>query len=180
MQLIQQIPKRSTLIRLDTVGKDYTYRDAFDLTSTVIAPCGTTSVLNINSALQVSNAANRTGRGLMATDSVRSIYFICVLLLNFQSSRRLIPISSRYLIQHFLTTQNFDSLQTFGFQWRKCWAGPYPLESRSIKHSAPKTLFSLLRFIFVYNSLFYWYPFLLRQNAITLEPQTQTTYILTW
>jgi len=70
---------------------DYTYRDAFDLVSTVTAPCGATTVLNINSALQVSNVANPAGRGLMATDSVRSIYSICVLLLNFRFDYRLMP-----------------------------------------------------------------------------------------
>jgi len=51
-------------------GADYTYRDTFDLTATVQAPCGADTVLNINSALQVSNTANRSGSGYIATDSV--------------------------------------------------------------------------------------------------------------
>ena len=68
---------------LGTVGKDYTFRDAFDLVSTVTAPCGATTVLNVNSDLRVNNGANSGGRGLITTDSVGSIYFICVLLLKF-------------------------------------------------------------------------------------------------
>ncbi|KAJ2922370.1 hypothetical protein H1R20_g14720, partial [Candolleomyces eurysporus] len=51
-------------------GKDYTYRDAFDLVSTVISPCGSDTVLNINSDLRVSNSANTKGSGYLATDSI--------------------------------------------------------------------------------------------------------------
>ncbi|KAF5328483.1 hypothetical protein D9611_014537 [Ephemerocybe angulata] len=51
-------------------GKSYTWRDQFDLTSTVQAPCGTDTVLNINSQVQVSNSANTKGMGLLATDSI--------------------------------------------------------------------------------------------------------------
>jgi len=64
------------LIHLEIIGKDYTYRDAFNLASTVIAPCGATTILNVNSDLRVNNAANRGGRGIITTDSVRSIYSI--------------------------------------------------------------------------------------------------------
>ena len=46
------------------------YRDSFDLASTVIAPCGANTVLNIVSSLQVSNSANKSGSGYIATDSV--------------------------------------------------------------------------------------------------------------
>ncbi|KAJ3536331.1 hypothetical protein NMY22_g6076 [Coprinellus aureogranulatus] len=52
------------------VGEEYTYRDSFDLTSTVQSPCGVETVLNINTDLRVNNAANTKGMGLIATDSV--------------------------------------------------------------------------------------------------------------
>jgi hypothetical protein len=51
-------------------GKDYTYRDTFDLATTVLAPCGANTVLNINDSLQVSNSGNTKGSGYIATDSV--------------------------------------------------------------------------------------------------------------
>ncbi|TFK28363.1 hypothetical protein FA15DRAFT_665330 [Coprinopsis marcescibilis] len=51
-------------------GKDYLYRDQFDLVSTVLAPCGATSVLNIQSDLRTSNANNKKGSGYIATDSI--------------------------------------------------------------------------------------------------------------
>lgn len=52
------------------VGNDYTYRDSFDLVSTNLAPCGTSTILNMNSDVRVNNAANRQGSGYLATDSV--------------------------------------------------------------------------------------------------------------
>lgn len=52
------------------VGQEYTYRDNFDLVSTVMAPCGQNSVLNINSDVRVSNAGNSKGQGYLATDSI--------------------------------------------------------------------------------------------------------------
>jgi len=51
-------------------GDDYTYRDTFDLTTTVLSPCGADTVLNIQSSLQVSNSANKVGSGFIATDSI--------------------------------------------------------------------------------------------------------------
>ncbi|KAF8955088.1 hypothetical protein BDZ97DRAFT_2081170 [Flammula alnicola] len=51
-------------------GDDYTYRDSFDLVSTVESPCGITSVLNVQSELVASNAANKLGSGYIATDSI--------------------------------------------------------------------------------------------------------------
>ncbi|KAH6905785.1 hypothetical protein BKA70DRAFT_458806 [Coprinopsis sp. MPI-PUGE-AT-0042] len=51
-------------------GDDYTYRDLFDLTSTVQAPCGISTVLNIQSDLRVSNTKNTKGSGYIATDSI--------------------------------------------------------------------------------------------------------------
>ncbi|KAF9531276.1 hypothetical protein CPB83DRAFT_892110 [Crepidotus variabilis] len=51
-------------------GEDYTWRDNFDLVSTVNSPCGVPSVLNINSDLRVSNSQNPSGVGYIATDSV--------------------------------------------------------------------------------------------------------------
>lgn len=51
-------------------GKDYIYRDTFDLASSVQAPCGVASVLNIQSELRTSNSNNAKGSGYIATDSV--------------------------------------------------------------------------------------------------------------
>jgi hypothetical protein len=51
-------------------GADYTYRDAFDLVSTVTSPCGQSTVLNVNSDVRVSNSGNSKGSGYLATDSV--------------------------------------------------------------------------------------------------------------
>ncbi|KAJ3510045.1 hypothetical protein NLJ89_g4893 [Agrocybe chaxingu] len=53
-----------------TAGKDYTYRDSFDLVAEVKSPCGATTVLNIGSDIRVSNSANRAGSGYIATDSI--------------------------------------------------------------------------------------------------------------
>ncbi|KAF9474913.1 hypothetical protein BDN70DRAFT_884344 [Pholiota conissans] len=51
-------------------GADYTYRDEFDLVSTVTSPCGVSSVMNIQSDLRTSNSANPKGAGYIATDSI--------------------------------------------------------------------------------------------------------------
>lgn len=51
-------------------GREYTYRDKFDLASTVTSPCGIETILNINSDLRVSNSNNPQGKGLIATDSI--------------------------------------------------------------------------------------------------------------
>ncbi|KAF5327454.1 hypothetical protein D9619_004222 [Psilocybe cf. subviscida] len=51
-------------------GADYTYRDTFDLVSTVISPCGASAVLNIQSDLRTSNSKNTKGSGYIATDSI--------------------------------------------------------------------------------------------------------------
>ena len=59
------------------LGADYTYRDSFDLVSTVTAPCGASTVLNIVSDLRTSNSANTKGSGYIATDSVRSVLNCC-------------------------------------------------------------------------------------------------------
>lgn len=67
-QLVQATA-RSTL-KGPISGDDYTYRDTFDLTSTVQSPCGADTVLNIQSSLQVSNSANKNGSGYIATDSL--------------------------------------------------------------------------------------------------------------
>ncbi|CAG7845999.1 Uncharacterized secreted protein ARB_07590 Flags: Precursor [Serendipita indica DSM 11827] len=66
---LQQATARSTL-KGPVAGNTYTYRDQFDLYSTTLSPCGANSVLNVNSALQVSNSANRQGSGYIATDSI--------------------------------------------------------------------------------------------------------------
>ncbi|KAF6756597.1 hypothetical protein DFP72DRAFT_272511 [Ephemerocybe angulata] len=51
-------------------GQEYTYRDEFELYSTVNSPCGVATVLNINSDIRVNNANNTKGSGYFATDSV--------------------------------------------------------------------------------------------------------------
>ncbi|KAG8820518.1 hypothetical protein FRC20_008599, partial [Serendipita sp. 405] len=66
---LTQATARSTLTG-PVNGADYTYRDQFDLTATVLSPCGANAVLNIVSSLQISNAANKSGSGYIATDSV--------------------------------------------------------------------------------------------------------------
>jgi hypothetical protein len=65
---LQQATARSTLTGpID--GAYYTYRDTFDLVSTVLSPCGADSVLNIASDIRTSNAANKAGSGYISTDS---------------------------------------------------------------------------------------------------------------
>ncbi|KDR78863.1 hypothetical protein GALMADRAFT_64256 [Galerina marginata CBS 339.88] len=66
---VQQATARSDLVG-PVDGADYTYRDAFDLVSTVTAPCGASTVLNIVSSVQASNAKNTKGSGYIATDSI--------------------------------------------------------------------------------------------------------------
>ncbi|TFK28361.1 hypothetical protein FA15DRAFT_753498 [Coprinopsis marcescibilis] len=66
---LQQATARSTLTG-PVSGKDYTYRDSFDLVSTVLAPCGAATVLNVQSELRVSNSANTKGAGYIANDSI--------------------------------------------------------------------------------------------------------------
>ena len=61
---------RIALTSIPPSGADYTYRDTFDLVSTVTAPCGTSTVLNIVSDLRASNSKNTAGSGYIATDSV--------------------------------------------------------------------------------------------------------------
>ncbi|KAF9523167.1 hypothetical protein CPB83DRAFT_863286 [Crepidotus variabilis] len=53
-------------------GRFYTYQDTFDLGSTVLAPCGGSSVLNINNDVRINNAKNREGSGFIAADSVEN------------------------------------------------------------------------------------------------------------
>ncbi|PPQ99392.1 hypothetical protein CVT24_005375 [Panaeolus cyanescens] len=60
---------RSTLTG-PVLGKDYTYRDSFDLYSTVLSPCGKDTVLNIKNELRTNNAQNTKGSGYIATDSI--------------------------------------------------------------------------------------------------------------
>ncbi|KAF9041612.1 hypothetical protein BJ165DRAFT_1595978 [Panaeolus papilionaceus] len=66
---LEQATARSNLVGPVT-GKDYTYRDQFDLATTVLSPCGATTVLNVQSDLRVNNAANTKGSGYIATDSI--------------------------------------------------------------------------------------------------------------
>ncbi|KIM35053.1 hypothetical protein M413DRAFT_432915 [Hebeloma cylindrosporum] len=65
---LQQATARSALTgRID--GAYYTYRDTFDLATTVLSPCGANSVLNIASDVRTSNSANKAGSGYISTDS---------------------------------------------------------------------------------------------------------------
>ncbi|KAF5331872.1 hypothetical protein D9611_008833 [Ephemerocybe angulata] len=66
---VVQADARSTLTG-PINGKEYTYRDQFELVSTVQSPCGKSTVLNINSDVRVSNSANTKGAGYLATDSI--------------------------------------------------------------------------------------------------------------
>ncbi|PPQ99396.1 hypothetical protein CVT24_005379 [Panaeolus cyanescens] len=65
----QQATARSNLVG-PVAGADYTYRDTFDLVSTVLSPCGVASVLNVQSDLRANNAQNTKGSGYIATDSI--------------------------------------------------------------------------------------------------------------
>ncbi|RXW18988.1 hypothetical protein EST38_g6865 [Candolleomyces aberdarensis] len=66
---LQQATARSNLVG-PVSGADYTYRDSFDLVSTVLSPCGQDTVLVVTSDLRVNNAQNRQGSGYIATDSI--------------------------------------------------------------------------------------------------------------
>lgn len=83
MSLVRLISRYTSAIYLHTIGNIYSHRDAFDLVSTVAAPCGAATFLNINSDIRVSNVANTGGFGYILIDDVRSIYSICVPLLKF-------------------------------------------------------------------------------------------------
>ncbi|KAF6756577.1 hypothetical protein DFP72DRAFT_893128 [Ephemerocybe angulata] len=51
-------------------GTEYTWRDTFDLGlgPTIQAPCGSSTVLNVNSDIRISNSANPEGQGYLATN----------------------------------------------------------------------------------------------------------------
>ncbi|KAL0571237.1 hypothetical protein V5O48_010725 [Marasmius crinis-equi] len=51
-------------------GKNYVYRDEFNLTPTIYSPCGEDTVLNINSQVRVDNSGNRKGYGFVTDDSI--------------------------------------------------------------------------------------------------------------
>ncbi|KAK7049326.1 hypothetical protein VNI00_005927 [Paramarasmius palmivorus] len=60
-----------------TSGKNYVYRDEFNLTPTIYSPCGEDSsylvvpkILNINSQVRVDNSGNKKGYGYIADDSI--------------------------------------------------------------------------------------------------------------
>ncbi|KAF8159145.1 hypothetical protein B0H34DRAFT_796446 [Crassisporium funariophilum] len=65
---VQQATARSTITG-PVDGAYYTYRDSFDLVSTVLAPCGADTVLNIASDIRTNNAQNKAGSGYISTDS---------------------------------------------------------------------------------------------------------------
>ncbi|KAF9045174.1 hypothetical protein BJ165DRAFT_1346687, partial [Panaeolus papilionaceus] len=75
-----QATSRSDLVG-PVPGADYTYRDTFDLVSSVMSPCGINSILNVQSDLSVSNAKDTSASGYIATDSVDTAL---VTTLNFQ------------------------------------------------------------------------------------------------
>jgi len=80
-------------------GDDYTWRDAFDLVSTVNSPCGVDSILNIRSDIRVSNSGNKNGSGYLATDSVRPLVSY-QLIGTKQLYSRLTLRSTRYVLLH--------------------------------------------------------------------------------
>ncbi|TFK71511.1 hypothetical protein BDN72DRAFT_895618 [Pluteus cervinus] len=51
-------------------GAYYTYRDTYDIATTVLSPCGQDTVLNIGGDIRVNNSGNKQGSGYIATDSV--------------------------------------------------------------------------------------------------------------
>jgi len=60
------------------ISKDYLISDAVPFTSTVWAPCGASMPLNINSQIRLENNPEKTGSGLLTTDSVDGkVKFIC-------------------------------------------------------------------------------------------------------
>ncbi|EAU93304.1 hypothetical protein CC1G_13195 [Coprinopsis cinerea okayama7 len=67
-QILQATARKDLVGPVD--GADYTYRDMFDLVSTVQSPCGISTVLNVQSDLRVSNSQNTRGSGYIATDSI--------------------------------------------------------------------------------------------------------------
>lgn len=62
-------------------GANYVYRDEFNLSPTVYAPCGQDSVLNINTMVRVDNSQNTAGFGYMTDDSIDASIAVT---LNFQ------------------------------------------------------------------------------------------------
>ncbi|KAJ2916827.1 hypothetical protein MD484_g3535, partial [Candolleomyces efflorescens] len=71
-ELVQAMT-RSTLIG-PVAGASYTYKDTFDLVSTVVAPCGSSTLLNIISDVRVNNGNNTKGYGYLATDFVNTTF----------------------------------------------------------------------------------------------------------
>ncbi|KAH8832207.1 secreted protein [Flagelloscypha sp. PMI_526] len=51
-------------------GANFVYRDEFNLSPTVYAPCGQDSILNLNSEVRVDNTGNTNGFGYFVDDSV--------------------------------------------------------------------------------------------------------------
>ncbi|KAL0066015.1 hypothetical protein AAF712_007005 [Marasmius tenuissimus] len=51
-------------------GKNYVYRDEFNLSPTIYSPCGEDTILNINSEVRVDNSANKDGYGYIVDDSI--------------------------------------------------------------------------------------------------------------
>ena len=77
--LLTIFPQHCTLLAL--LGAYYTYRDTFDLATTVLSPCGANSALNIASDIRTSNAGNKAGSGYISTDSVRLVPLLLLLLM---------------------------------------------------------------------------------------------------
>ncbi|KAJ2922383.1 hypothetical protein H1R20_g14718, partial [Candolleomyces eurysporus] len=84
-------------------GASYTYRDTFDLASTVLAPCGASTVLNVNAEVRVNNQNNTKGSGYLANDSVGAL-----------RSPPLVA-TSNFPLQIDTTLK-----QIFNFQWQTC------------------------------------------------------------
>lgn len=78
-------------------GQNYTYRDAFDLVSTVYSPCGVASNLYIQNDIRVSNSRNPSGNGYISADAVSA------------------TISYNLISVYVLTRSIHSSLQVFKF-----------------------------------------------------------------
>lgn len=107
---------------MDGLGADYTYRDAFDLVSTNLSPCGQDTVLNIQSDVRVSNSKNTKGSGYIATDSVSTrlhdMDHAHNNLIFLQIDTSLSTVSPSYRSHRPRTESNLR--QTFNFQWQTC------------------------------------------------------------
>ena len=88
--LLVVFPQHCTLL-----GKGYTFRDKFNLATTILSPCGADTVVIIGGDIQTDNAANTTGSGYIAVDTVRLISVLS--LLRTLEADHFFPYNSRPL-----------------------------------------------------------------------------------